>query len=105
MGADVDRAGILAGMYDRRTYAASDEIIIKVTAGGIHMPGEEFTAAVTKPPRIEASIEAPDTILRIDIIKDAKYVFTTRPNSRTASVRWQDTDAKPGKSYYYLRVF
>jgi hypothetical protein len=100
----VDRAGILAGMYDRRTYAASDEIIIKVTAD-THMPGEEFTAPVAKPPLIEASIQAPDTILRIDIVKDAKYVFTTRPNSRTATVRWRDNETKPGKSYYYLRVF
>jgi hypothetical protein len=101
----VDRAGILAGMYDRRTYAASDEIILKVTAGGRHMPGEEFTAPLASAPLIEASIEAPDTILRIDIVKDARYVYTTRPNSRTATVRWRDTDTKPGKSYYYLRVF
>jgi hypothetical protein len=91
-------------MYDRRTYAASDEMIIKVTADG-HMPGEEFSAAVAKPPLIEASIQAPDTILRIDVVKDAKYVFTTRPNSRTAAVHWRDNDTKPGKSYYYLRVF
>jgi hypothetical protein len=101
----VDRAGILAGMYDRRTYAASDEMIVKVTAGGHHMPGEEFTAPLAKPPLIEASIEAPDTILRIDIVKDAKYVFTTKPNSRTASIKWRDNETKPGKSYYYLRVF
>jgi len=38
-------------------------------------------------------------------IKDAKYVFTTRPSSRKATVSWRDTDTKPGKSYYYLRVF
>jgi len=46
-----------------------------------------------------------DTILRIDIVKDAKYVFTTRPNSKTATVKWRDNETKPGKSYYYLRVF
>ena len=69
------------------------------------MPGEEFTAPLASAPLIEASIEAPDTILRIDIVKDAKYVYTTRPNARTATVRWRDTDTKPGKSYYYLRVF
>jgi hypothetical protein len=100
----VDRDGILSGMYDRRTYAASDEIIIKVTADS-HMPGVEFTAPVAKPPVIQASIAAPDTIMRIDVIKDGKYVFTTRPNSRTASVRYVDKDIKPGKCYYYLRVF
>src|SRR5712692_4992911 len=101
----VDRAGILSGMYDRRTYAASDEMILKVTADGRHMPGGEFTAQVAKPPLIEASIEAPDTILRIDIVKDAKYVFTTRPNNKTATVKWRDNETKPAKSYYYLRVF
>ena len=55
--------------------------------------------------QVEASVEAPDTILRIDIVKDAKYVFTTRPNSRTASIKWRDNETKPGKSYYYVRVF
>ena len=99
-----DRAGLLAAMYDRRTYAASDEIIPKVTADG-HMPGEEFTAEVSKPPLIEASIQAPDTILRVDVVKDGKYVYTTRPEGRSASLRYRDTDAKPGKSYYYVRVF
>ena len=44
-------------------------------------------------------------MLRIDIVKDAKYVFTTRPNSRTATINWRDNETKPGKSYYYLRVF
>src|SRR5260370_24212325 len=91
-------------MYDRRTYAASDEIIMKVTAD-THMPGEEFTAPVGKAPLIEANIQAPDTILRIDIVKDARYVYTTRPNSHTAQVSWHDNETQPGKSYYYLRVF
>ncbi|MEO7649695.1 MAG: hypothetical protein ABIZ80_04455, partial [Bryobacteraceae bacterium] len=100
----VDRAGILEGMYARRTYAASDEIIIKVRADG-KMPGEEFSAPAGKPPLIEASVEAPDTIVRIDVVKDAKFVFTTRPNARTATVKYRDNDTKPGKSYYYLRVF
>ena len=73
-------------MYDRRTYAASDEMIIKVTADR-HMPGEEFTAPLAGAPLIEASVEAPDTILRIDIVKDARYVYTTRPSSRTATAK------------------
>src|SRR5262249_9128501 len=94
----VDRAGILSGMYDRRTYAASDEMIIKVTAGGRYMPGEEFKAPLSKPPLIEASIEAPDTIMRIDIVKDAKYVFTTRRNGSTATVGWRHNYRQRGIS-------
>ncbi len=99
-----DRKGILEGMYARRTFAASDEIVPRVTAAG-HMAGEEFRASVRRPPRIEATIDAPDTILRIDIVKDGKYVYTARPNSNRARVAWQDAEARPGRSYYYLRVF
>jgi hypothetical protein len=99
-----DRKGILDGMYDRRTFAASDEIILKVTADG-HMVGEEFQAAVGKGPLIEASIEAPDEILRVDIVKDGKYVYTTRPGTRGAKITWRDNDTRSGRSYYYLRVF
>jgi hypothetical protein len=99
-----DRAGLLDGLYARRTYAATDEIIVKATAAG-RMVGEEFTASVAAPPLIEASFQAPDEILRIDVVKDGKYVYTTRPGGRTATIRWKDNDPKPGKSYYYVRIF
>jgi hypothetical protein len=99
-----DRAGLLEAMYARRTYAASDEIILTVTAGG-RMVGEEFTAAAAEPPLIEASIQAPDALLRVDVVKDGKYVYTTRPNGRAASIRFRDGDVKAGRSYYYVRVF
>jgi hypothetical protein len=69
------------------------------------MVGEEFRAPLSKPPRIEASIQAPDTILRIDVVKDGQYVYTARPNAATAKVSYRDADPKPGRSYYYVRVF
>lgn len=100
-----DRKGILDGMYDRRTFAASDEIILKVTADG-RMVGREFDAKIGRAPRIESVIDAPDIIVRVDIVKDGKYVYTVRPNSRQAKLSWRDGEAaKPGRSYYYVRVF
>jgi hypothetical protein len=99
-----DRKGILDAMYERRTYAASDEIILKVSASG-HMPGKEFAAAPGAAPEIEASVHAPDEILRVDVVKDGRYVYTARPRGRSASIRFRDRDASPGRSYYYLRVF
>ncbi|MBL8176777.1 MAG: DUF3604 domain-containing protein [Bryobacterales bacterium] len=98
----VNREGVLDAMYARRTFAASDEITVKASAQG-HMPGEEWSSKT--PVQIEASIDAPDTILRIDVVKDGKYVYTTRPNARQAVLRWRDTAPKDGRSYYYLRVF
>ena len=99
-----DRQGLFEGMLARRTYAASDEIIMKATAGG-HMAGEEFAMAAGSGPRIEAQIDAPNTIVRMDVVKDGKYVYTTRPGTRSATLQYQDREGKAGKSYYYLRVF
>jgi hypothetical protein len=42
MGPAEDRIGPFDGPYERRTYAASDEVVPKATMGG-RMPGEEFT--------------------------------------------------------------
>lgn len=83
-------------MYARRTYAASDEIIVKAWLAN-HMPGEEWNSK--SPLRIEATIEAPDQILRIDVVKDGKYVYTTRPEANRAKLTWRDTETKPGRSY------
>jgi hypothetical protein len=99
-----DRAGLFDAMTARRTYAASDEMIVKVTADQ-HMAGEEFTAPRTKPPVIQAQITAPNTIVRIDVVKNGRYIYTARPNTNTASFTFQDRDPEPGKAYYYVRVF
>ena len=69
------------------------------------MPGEQFTASATKTPLIEASVSAPDELMRIDVVKDGKYIYTTNPQARTASLSFRDLEAKAGMSYYYLRVF
>jgi len=99
-----DRAGILDGMYARRTYAGTDEMILRVTAGG-RLPGEEWSASVSSPIRIQARIDAPDDILRVDVVKDGKFVYTTRPQARSTRLDWRDSEARPGRSYYYVRVF
>ena len=99
-----DRDAILDAMLARRTYAASDEILLKVTADG-HMVGEEWEAPLGQAPRIQADIEAPDTILRVDVVKDGKYIFTSRPNERQTRLDFRDTEPSPGRSYYYVRVF
>lgn len=99
-----DREGLFDGLYARRTYAASDEMLVRVTAGD-HMPGEEFTAQASEPPVIEASITAPDELLRIDVVKDGNYIYTTHPHGRSAKLTFRDSAAKPGKNYYYLRFF
>lgn len=100
----VSRDGILSGMLARRTFAASDEIVLQVTADD-HAIGESFSAKTTAPPVLNIAVTAPDTILRVDVVKDGKYVYTNQPNERSVHLQFRDTDARAGKTYYYVRVF
>ncbi len=101
---ETTRASLFDAMLARRTFAASDEISVKATAGG-HMVGEAFTASVASPPAIVVEVEAQDQILRIDIVKNGEYVYTQRPGSRAAALSYKDSHAAPGESYYYVRIF
>jgi len=101
---DVSREGILEGLYARRTFAASDEIVLKVTAGE-HAVGEEFTADADSPVNLVIEAKAPDTILRVDVVKDGKYIWTRNPKSREFRAEFRDTDVKKGECYYYVRLF
>ncbi|MEZ5402457.1 MAG: hypothetical protein R2729_22470 [Bryobacteraceae bacterium] len=61
----LDRAGVLERMYARRTYAATHEMIIRMTAGP-HLPGEEWSEAVSQPIRIQGAVAAPDDLRRLE---------------------------------------
>ncbi len=102
--AEPTRDALFDAMLERRTYAASDEIILKVTADG-HMAGEQFTAKVSAPPEISIDIEAPDEIMRIDVVKDGEYVLTQHPSGRSAKLTYRDANPEKGDHYYYVRVF
>ncbi len=101
---ELRRESLFDAMLARRTFGASDEIIARASAGP-HMPGEQFTLPVAAPIEIKISVEAPDEILRVDVIKNGEYVYTQRPGGRAAELRYRDNDSKKGKSYYYVRVF
>jgi hypothetical protein len=98
----ITREGILDAMLARRTQASSDEIVVDVTADG-HAPGEEFKAKAA--PELKIAARAMDAILRVDVCKDGKYIWTQKPNAREFRAGFRDTDAKPGPCYYYVRVF
>jgi hypothetical protein len=101
---DQTRDSLFDAMLARRTYAASDEIVLRTTAAG-HAAGEEFTASLANPLEIRIDVEAKDEILRIDVIKNGEYVYTQRPTGLSAKLTYRDTAPERGDSYYYVRVF
>jgi hypothetical protein len=98
------RESLFDAMLARHTYAASDEIIVRVSAEG-HMPGDELYRRTSEPPELVIDIEAPDELLRVDVIKNGEHVYTQRPAARAARFSYRDAKPEKGRSYYYVRVF
>ena len=96
-----DYGDIWDSLYDRRTYAATDNIVVDFQTQG-HAMGEEFTTGT--PPRLEVGIIGTGKIKQIDVIKDNSFVYTSHPGVEELSFTYTDRKATPGEHYYYVRV-
>jgi hypothetical protein len=85
----------------RRTYAATENIIVDFQSGG-HAMGEEFST--NEPPRIDVRIIGTTKIQQIDIIKDNTFAYTAHPDVSEVTFTYTDSDIEPGTHYYYVRV-
>ena len=88
-------------LYDRRTYAATDNIIVDFQSRG-HVMGEEFSSSET--PRLDIRAIGTGTIEQIDIIKDNTFAYTAEPQTGEVTVTFTDSAATAGTHYYYVRV-
>jgi hypothetical protein len=96
---------LFEAMKARRTYAATDNIILDVRfegSDGEHLMGEKFTS--NEPVKIKAIIIGTDIIKQIDIIKNNSFVYTIQPNKFDVDFEYVDSEIQSGESYYYLRV-
>jgi hypothetical protein len=101
-----ERGAIVESMRQRHAYAATDNIILDYRAvdaqGREHMMGDAFEASA--PPRLVVKIIGTDRITDVDVIKDGKFVFETKPNSNTVEFTYVDNNPGSGESYYYVRA-
>ncbi len=97
----IDRESIFEALRARRTYAATDKILLDFSIGGYVM-GEEMDPAAS--PELAVAVEGTAPIAQIDVIKNNKILYTVSPSVRTAHFTFRD-DAYHGEdSYYYVRV-
>ncbi len=99
------RAGLLDAIRKRHAYGATDNIVMdfRASAGGAeHIMGEAFTG--TAAPKLTVHVLGTSAIKQFDIIKDKKFIYTSRPGTRQLNVNFTDTQSGPGESWYYARV-
>jgi hypothetical protein len=99
--ARLTRQDLIDAMKLRHTYAATDNIIVDVRAGD-HLMGEAFSTGQT--PVLRVRIHGTGPIARVEVIKNQQFVYTARPGAALADFEYRDEGARPGESYYYVRV-
>ena len=95
------RQDLLDGMRARRTYAATDNIIVDVRIGD-HLMGEAF--ASSEPPVVKVRAVGTLPIARVVLIKNNEFVYTAEPGTKDIVFEFRDDAPAEGESYYYARV-
>jgi hypothetical protein len=102
----MERNDIVESMRKRHAYGATDNIIVDFQAvdeqGHTYLMGDAFAAPSA--PHLKVKVFGTDTLQRVEIIKDGKFVFTTSPNAKNAEFTYTDNAPSPGESWYYVRV-
>ncbi|HFB98204.1 MAG TPA: hypothetical protein ENJ62_03605 [Bryobacterales bacterium] len=64
--------------------------------------GDAFEAS--GPPRLKVAVLGAGPVKQIDIVRNRKFVYTSRPGTREVRFTFTDGEPQPGESWYYVRV-
>ena len=97
----VDRPAIFDALRSRRTYAATDKILVDFGIGDAIM-GQDTT--VTSKPELNVAVEGTAPIAQIDVIKNGTFAYATKPASTKARFKFRDEQWGGEDAFYYVRV-
>ncbi|MEW6356144.1 MAG: DUF3604 domain-containing protein [Planctomycetota bacterium] len=95
------RQAIFEGLRKRRTFGAMDNIVVEFSING-HPMGEEIKLADA--PTLDVKVQGTGPIKQVDIVRNNEFIHTVNPGASEAKFTFVDKNAKPGTSYYYVRV-
>jgi hypothetical protein len=97
----LDRAALISAFKARRTFAATDNIVVDLRMGD-HFMGDLFESSAAVP--LKALVKGTRSIERVDVIKSNRVVYSAPGGSPETTFTWSDADVKPGEAFYYIRV-
>ena len=95
------REAVLEAVKKRRTYAATDNIILEFWIGN-HFMGEEFAADTIPPIRIKAVGTRP--FASVEIVRNNQCIFRSGASTEELDITYQDMEPASGLNFYYVRV-
>ena len=104
---ELSNVAILGAIKSRRTYAASDNIVLRVEArterGHPRKMGEELAAV--RAPELTVSVLAPRPVETLEIVRSGEVVYSTEPSSAEFSISYRDENhPRQGSAHYHLRL-
>ena len=96
------REALLEAMKARRTYAATDNIVLEFWVGD-HFMGDDVTV-VGEVPEIRVKAVGTGTIATAEILRNNRVIYSVRPEQSEVALSFRDLEAEPGSNFYYTRV-
>ncbi len=98
---DLTRQALLEAIRARRSYAATDNILVDFRLND-RMMGESFTTG--EQPRLWARVHGTAPLRKVEVIRNNTYLHTQPGSGAALEFRYVDNQPVAGESYYYLRV-
>jgi hypothetical protein len=97
------REAVLEAMKARRTYAATDNIVLEFWMGE-HFMGEAFSTGADGVPEIRVRAVGTRPFMNAEILRNSESIYKSSPGEREVDFRFRDLEPLPGTSYYYVRL-
>ena len=97
------RQAVLEAMKARRTYAATDNIVLEFWIGE-HFMGEAIRAGADGVPEIHVKAVGTRPFLNAEILRNSESIYKSSPGQKEVEIRFRDLEPLPGTSYYYVRL-
>lgn len=95
------REALIEACRARRTFAATDTIVLEFCLGDAFM-GEEVRTRQT--PVLRAMVRGTSELDRVDIVRNNEFVYSVNPEGSEYRFEFADSQLSKGqKAYYYLR--
>ena len=98
---DTSREAIHDSIRKRRTYGATDNIVLDFRMGDAFMGGE---TAASEPQRVTVRVRGTDAVAAVHLIRDGNYAYKVEPAKQEVEFDYLDVEAPPGDHWYYVRV-
>ena len=100
---DRSRRAVLDAMRARRTYAATDNIVLEFWIGDQFMGGE-LRAGAGGVPEIRVKAVGTKPFLTAEILRNGQPIHRSAPARADVELRFRDLEPVAGTSYYYARL-